>query len=257
MTKRSVITVVASAALLMTAIPAATLAQDDPDATPEGVLWNLTIIGGEAGTEVPADVEATLYMEDGEANGSTGCNSFSGSYELEGESLTFDENFAVTMAFCEGAAGEVEQAYMAALPTVAGWGIDSNELSLLDGGQGVALVYEASSPTVDLTEADIETLILELERLHARINNTRQDMRQLNVDSLRERVVSNEAVLEEVSRVVQQQNVPGLRDRVIANEAVLDELSERFVNVRKRVRDLEERVDAIEAALELQVQPLE
>ena len=69
-------------------------------------------------------------------------------------------------------------------------------------------MYDQPSPTVELTETDIDTLIAEFERLHLRIDNTRQDVRQLNVDRLRERVA--------------------------ANEAVLEELTERFVNVRAR-----------------------
>ena len=239
-------------ALSLTALPAAMVAQDDAGATPEGVVWNLTSAGDLA---VPPDVEATLFMENGEANGSTGCNSFSGAYELDGDSLTFDENFAVTMAFCEGAPGEVELAYMAALPTVASWSIEDSELSLADDAGTVVLAF-AEAP-VEIVESDIVALIGELERLDQRINNTRQDMRQLNVDALRERVAANEATHDELSKLVTDQNVPGLRDRVIANEAVLDDLSERFINVRKRVRDLEERVEAIEAQLGLEINPLE
>lgn len=213
-----------TAALLVSALPAATLAQDEIvdefDVSPEGVVWTLTATGE---TPVPAGVEASLFMEGGEANGSTGCNSFSGTYTLDGDSLAFDEDFAVTQAFCEGAPGEVEQAYLAALPTVASWSMEGNELSLADEAGSVVLTYV--EPIVDITETDIDALIAELERLHLRINNTRQDVRQLNVDRLRERVV--------------------------ANEAVLEDLTERFINVRARASRMEKRLATIEEALGL------
>lgn len=237
-----------TASLLLAALPSLAQAQDEASSTPEGVIWDLVTIGGDDAMDVPADVEATLFLEGGQANGSTGCNSFSGTYTLDGQALTFDDNMAMTQAFCEGPAGEVEQAYLATLPTVVGWDADETELALLDGEQSVVLVFEPQSASVDITEADIETLITELERLHNRINNTRQDVRQLKVDSLRERVAANEAVLGEVSASVIEQDIPGLRDRVVANEAVLGELTKRFINVRVRVRDLERRVAALEAA---------
>lgn len=213
-----------TAALLVTASPAAIVAQDEIaeelEASPEGVVWTLTATGD---TPVPDGVEASLFLEGGEANGSTGCNSFSGTYELDGESLTFDQDFAVTQAFCEGDAGEVEQAYLAALPMIASWSIEEVELRLADGEGFVALTYE--EPTVDLTETDVASLIQELNRLDGRINNTRQDVRQLNV--------------------------PGLRERVVANEAVLEELTDRFIDVRARVVELERQVKQIEKAMGL------
>ena len=218
-----------SAALLVTAIPAFTVAQDEIAeelvVSPEGVTWTLTATGE---TSVPTGVEPSLFMEAGEANGFTGCNSFSGSYETDGASLSFDENFAATQAFCEGAPGEVEAAYLAALPMVTSWSIEGNELTLLDGEGAAALTFQ--EPIVEVTETDVATLDRELDRLdgellrlEGRINNTRQDVRQMNV--------------------------PGLRERVAANEAVLEELTTRFINVRERVVELERQVRKLNRAV--------
>jgi heat shock protein HslJ len=222
------------AALFVTALPAAAIAQDEAadelGASPEGVAWTLTATGE---TPVPPEVGANLFMEDGEANGSTGCNSFSGTYEIDGASLSFDENFAVTQAFCEGEPGEVEQAYLAALPTVASWSIEGTELTLLDGAGATALTFE--QPVVEVTETDVAALDTELRfledeitRLEGRINNTRQDVRQLNV--------------------------PELRDRVEANEEVLEEVTRRFINVRERVVELERQVRRLNRAVGLEAE---
>lgn len=221
-----------SAALLVTAIPAFTVAQDEMteelDVSPEGVAWTLTATGE---NPVPADVEANLFMEAGEANGSTGCNSYSGTYQIDGASLSFDEDVAVTQAFCEGAPGEVEQAYLAALPTVTSWSIEGSELTLANGEGAAALTFE--QPIVEVTETDVAALGTELDfleseivRLEGRINNTRQDLRQLDV--------------------------PALQARVGANEEVLEEVTTRFINVRERVVELERQVRRLNRAVGLE-----
>jgi len=143
---RKTLTSVVAATMVLAALPAAALAQDDQWELEE-VNWSLSIIGGADSIAVPVEAGATLYLDDGVANGNTGCNSFSTTYELDGEFITFAEEMAVTQAACEGQAGEIEAAYLAALPTVVGWGIDNfNELSMLDGGQGVALVFGELAP---------------------------------------------------------------------------------------------------------------
>jgi len=245
---RKTITGALTAALLLGALPAATLAQDALDVTPEGVVWTLTSVGG---TAVPAGVDATLYIEEGDANGNAGCNSYSGSYSLDGSSLSFDANMAVTQAFCEGPAQDVEDAFLPALSTVSSWSIEGIEMTLADESGATVLTFE--EPAVTVTETDVIALDGELDRLNTRINNTRQDINSLDVDRLRQRVAGNEAILAEVSTRVQNQNVRALRDRVAANEAVLNEVTKRFINVRSRVRNLEQRVAALEKALAAQL----
>lgn len=243
MIKRKSLLGMAAAALLVTALPGATLAQVELEETPEGVVWSLIAVGD---TEVPADVEASLYMEDGEANGNAGCNSFSGTYELEGSSLSFAPEMAVTLAICAGASQEVEDAHLPALSAVAGWSIEGNVLSLTDESGAVVLTYE--EPTVDVTVTGVEALIGELTRLDDRITKTREDVRSLNIPKTQITVEENTAAIDALDKKVKNQNVPGLRDRVIANEEVLKDLTDRFTNLRARVRDLEERVKALEDA---------
>jgi heat shock protein HslJ len=234
---------IAAAAMLVTVLPGATFAQDELEVTPEGAVWSLISVGD---LEVPAEVGANLYMEAGEANGNAGCNSFSGTYELDGASLSFAPEMAVTLAICGGPSQDVEDAHLPALGAVASWSIEGNILSLADESGTVVLTYE--EPTVDLTVTDIEALIGELTRLDDRITKTRQDVRSLNIPKTQIAVEENTAAIDALAKTVKNQNVPGLRDRVIANEAVLTDLTDRFTNLRARVRDLEGRVKALEDA---------
>ncbi len=248
MPTRKTLTGMMTAALFVMALPAASFAQDEAtevlDVSPEGVVWSLTSIAGDL---VSAEVNASLYMEDGEANGNAGCNSYSGTYTLDGESLVFDPDMAITLALCEGPAQAVEDAYLPLLATVASWAIEGNLLSLADESGSVVLAYE--EPIVDVTETGIDALLAELVRLDDRISKTRQDVRSMNIPKTQSQVEQNGVAIAELSKTVENQNVPGLRDRVIANEEILIQLSKTVDNVRSRVKSLEQRVTAIEKQL--------
>ena len=71
----------------MATLPGAALAQEEPT-TPEGTTWHLTAYAADEVAEiVPWVVDATLLLEGGTTSGSGGCNSFSGSYTIDGEAL--------------------------------------------------------------------------------------------------------------------------------------------------------------------------
>jgi heat shock protein HslJ len=238
---RKTMTGMLAAALLITTLPAVAAAQIDLDETPEGVVWTLT---SAAGQDVPAEVNANLFMEGGEANGNGGCNAFFGSYELDGDSLMFAGEVGSTLAICAEPVQSVEDAYLPALGAVASWAISGDQLSLSDASGAEVLTF--IEPTVDLTLTDVDALLTELTRLDDRITKTRHDVRQLNVPKTQKHVDENAVAVAAVAKTVQNQNVPGLRQRVIANEELLGELTDRFTNLRSRVRDLEQRVRALE-----------
>jgi len=116
----------------------------EPTPTVEGVTWLLTgqAVDGQLAALPSGDppIVVSLFMEDGTANGSGGCNNYFGSYTLDGSSLAFGP-MGATQMFCEGAAGEVETAYLANLATVASWASDGSTLSLADAGGMVVLEY--------------------------------------------------------------------------------------------------------------------
>lgn len=66
----------------------------------EGPTWQcVTFTGGTAPEPVPADVRITAKFEAGRVSGSGGCNSYNGSYTVNGSALTTG-NIASTKKFC-------------------------------------------------------------------------------------------------------------------------------------------------------------
>ena len=106
---------------------------DDGAADPalEGTEW--TLVSG-LDVEMPDDAVPTLTLSDGSASGLGGCNTYTGDYQLDGDSLSIGP-VAATMMACEEPKMAVEQAYLPALEAVDAWSIDSGELVLSSGGE--------------------------------------------------------------------------------------------------------------------------
>jgi heat shock protein HslJ len=156
-----------TAALLGALIPVAALGQDGAE-TPEGVEWSLSRSASDGVlVDVPADVAATLLLEDGAASGSAGCNSFNGSYTIDGSTITFDAAIATTLMACEGDAHVVEDAYLQALPTVSSWSIADGGLQLADADASPVLVFDG--PVDKMAASDIDRILAALAALQARV----------------------------------------------------------------------------------------
>jgi heat shock protein HslJ len=119
----------------------------------EGISWQLAeqIVDGTM-APVPADVVVTLLLEDGQAVGNGGCNSYFASYTIDTSALTFGE-IGATMMFCEGAAGEVESTYFGNLAEVATWANTGGSL-VLGGADGNPILnfLPAATEPVDSIE---------------------------------------------------------------------------------------------------------
>ena len=103
---------------------------DDSDGPAlEGTEWTLS-----SGVDVPEDAVPTLTLEEGNASGFGGCNTFSGGYELDGDSISIGP-LAGTLMACELQKMAVEGAYMPALEAADAWSIDGDELVLSSGGE--------------------------------------------------------------------------------------------------------------------------
>lgn len=93
-----------------------------------------------AGTRVDAE-----FTGDGRVHGSGGCNRYSGSYALDGATLSFGE-VASTMMLClepEGV-GEQEAAYFAALARVTTFRIEGDRLQLRDADGALQVDFRAA-----------------------------------------------------------------------------------------------------------------
>jgi heat shock protein HslJ len=108
-----------------------------PDGPPEtlpltelpGTSWVLTEMGGTADF---ADIVPTLeFGGDGTVSGFAGCNTFNGTYTVDGAGLTFGP-LGSTKIGCERPASAVETGYLGALAGVKGWTLADGRL-VLDG----------------------------------------------------------------------------------------------------------------------------
>jgi len=115
-----------------------------------GSQWRLDSFG-KAGDGEPVVDGTTITIQfgtDGRASGSSGCNSYNGSYHVEGEHLSFGQMISTMRACVEPKANEQEQKYLASLRAVTLFSISESRLVLSDGGE-VALNFTDQSKTTD------------------------------------------------------------------------------------------------------------
>jgi len=105
-----------------------------------GTSWALTTVGDQP---VPGGVTAGLKFAGAAVSGSSGCNTFSGPYRVDGQSLHIGPLASTRMA-CDAASMAFEQAYLAALDGVTTWAVPQDapmgtQLTLT--GTGAKLVF--------------------------------------------------------------------------------------------------------------------
>ncbi|MGD8487026.1 MAG: META domain-containing protein [Chloroflexota bacterium] len=168
MPKSRIISVFVLAAIACVA-PATVFAQEQP-ASPEGLRWDLTAYAADGElVPVPWTVDAMLQLDAGVASGDGGCNGFEGTYVLDGQSLTFGDEFAVTLAACPEPETNVEDAYLGALRTVATWAITEEDvLELSDDSGEVALVFQ--QPSITLTAGEMAGLLGTIDELRSDVD---------------------------------------------------------------------------------------
>ena len=197
------------AAVMAAAIAVPATAQDEASSSIEGPVWELLAVG-----QAAADTSASMSLDAGTASIFGGCNSFFGSYQLDGQSLTFGDDFTSTLVECEPAVMEQEQATIAALGDVASYATEGSRLDLLDAGGGQALSFQETSVA---TTTDIDTLQFEIEKTQAHIQQLRRHVNNLDV-----------------------------RGDVEALEAHLNKLTEQHINQRNIQQQLRQRIRALE-----------
>ena len=117
---------------------------DDGDegtpATIDGTSW--VVVPDSVGVDVPDGVEVTIDFADGQVSGSSGCNRFTGTYTIDGDTLTFGPLASTKMA-CEGPVQSVEDQVLVALSSVDGYDVGADTLDLLSGSD-IVLQYTAA-----------------------------------------------------------------------------------------------------------------
>ena len=92
----------------------------------EGTFWVLKTYGGASlipGTEI------TLTFEEGQVRGSSGCNTYGGSYEVDGDKISMSDLYMTEMA-CLDPAGVMDQEleYLELLRDTQAFQVDEGEL---------------------------------------------------------------------------------------------------------------------------------
>jgi len=111
----------------------------------KGSSWLVRSYNNGKGGVVSVGGDATLHIrfsEDGTVSGSSGCNDFTGSYELDGQQILLG-HMASTRKLCQGKrVMERETAFLTALATAATWETrgERSQLRRADGALAVDLV---------------------------------------------------------------------------------------------------------------------
>jgi len=93
------------------------------------------------GAAYPISLQLT---NDGKVSGNSGCNSYSGTYTLSGNTINIS-GFAVTLMYCgEPGVMTLEQTYLAVLPAMKVYKISGNELTLSDGTGKISMIYDTT-----------------------------------------------------------------------------------------------------------------
>jgi heat shock protein HslJ len=111
-----------------------------------GTQWVLDV--SELGVSDDGSVSSWIAFARGRVNGNDGCNSFSGSYELDGSKLTFGPLAGTKMA-CGSPADEVSREVNAALARVRGYELAADTLRMKSADGETVLSYTASNPGVE------------------------------------------------------------------------------------------------------------
>lgn len=100
----------------------------------QGTSWKVTGVNTGTALESSALTEALTidFGTEGSVTGRGGCNNFTGTYTLDGGTITFSE-FASTMMGCDEAVMEMEDKYLAALAAASTVERSGDSLTLRDG----------------------------------------------------------------------------------------------------------------------------
>lgn len=132
-----------------------------------GTLWQATMINNGQGAVVSVvggtEVTAT-FQDDGVVSGTAGCNSYSGSYTVDGDQISFGPA-AMTAMMCVEPEGVMEQeaAFAAALESAATYAIQGDQLELRTADGALAVSFVAAGPAAAAPEEQPAEPALSLE----------------------------------------------------------------------------------------------
>lgn len=114
-----------------------------------GTEWRLVSLGP-AGAEtdvIPGTTVTLRFGDDGRASGSTGCNSYSGTYQVRGDSVTFGRLISTRRACVDQNANQQEQRFLAALEAANRFRLAANRLTILSERGRNVLNFVSDAPS--------------------------------------------------------------------------------------------------------------
>lgn len=126
------------------------VSQEPVNSQLDGSFWELQNYRDETGASVNVLPETQINAKFNaiEIGGNAGCNTYFGSYTLDGERI-YIGLLASTEIFCDTPAGIMEQEsnYLAALSDAHSFQMDEDELQFFDSGGNLILTYQRVDPT--------------------------------------------------------------------------------------------------------------
>lgn len=112
--------------------------------------WELVSYGApDAQTPVIPESGVTLeFINEGEAGGSGGCNSYGGSYMVEDDTIAFNNLISTLMACADTGLTEQEQVYLQALQSAVRYELSGDQLTLWYGEGQEQLVFTRIQDTI-------------------------------------------------------------------------------------------------------------
>ena len=141
-----------------------------------GIEWRLVSLGpAGAETTVVAGTTVTLkFGEDERASGSTGCNSYGGTYQVRGDNITFSRLVSTRRACLDQNANEQEQRFLSTLGAANRFRLRTNRLTILsDRGRSVlnfvnSAAFEPQEAPADDRSDPVATLAAYYSAINAR-----------------------------------------------------------------------------------------
>ena len=114
-----------------------------------GTEWRLVSFGP-SGSEAEVVQGTTVTMnlgEDGRVGGSTGCNSYGGTYEVRGDTISFGRLVSTRRACLDQNANEQERRFLAALEGANRFRLSSDRLTIFSDRGRTVLNFLSTSPS--------------------------------------------------------------------------------------------------------------
>ena len=138
-----------------------------------GLEWRLRSFGP-AGAEIGVVAGTTVTLtfgEDGRASGSTGCNSYGGTYQVRGDNISFSRIASTRRACLDQKANEQEQRFISAIETASRFRLLRNRLTILsDRGRNVLNFVNIPPPEQNSPQDDRNDPLATLASYYTAIN---------------------------------------------------------------------------------------